>query len=831
MQYMIAVFSVLTPLMIWSGVVGTAAPQFSGAFGDGWFAHSIETPALKEITQGRSLTFIAYESGSQANDGEPTVTQVYPVRSDILALEIETGKVILGKQVPYKPASVDLIQPADDRGDRVVLQRNRQRLGHLIGANRDILYTFDQFEGSNLDPEWADRPGSYRLTSKTDAEFRSAQQPRQVFRKSKPTNIAITAQGKRWSMRHTLYLKLPRPLKVGETYELSFKGQPLESVTFTYNPQRQRSEAVHVSQIGFRPGDSVKVGFLSTWMGNGGGLDYRDGIPFWLINDRNNKVVYEGRSRLSVAAETPEDPYRNYNLTDVYALDFHDFKGKGRYRLCVESVGCSFSFPIQNSVWQLPFETAVRGLYHQRSGIKIGPPYTNYQRPRAFNPRDGMRVYQSQAKLVDTNMGIGDQDVFDALVAGVSRQTLPDAWGGYFDAGDWDRRIQHLAVARSLLELAELFPEKMAAINLNIPESNNRLPDIVDEALWPIDLFQRLQKPGGGIPGGIESAAHPKLGEASWQESLQVMAYAPDMWSTYQYAATAAQAASVLQNLNAKKADAYQESALRAMFYAERQYSGAPKKEQLFQVSDARNLAALELWRLTGQNRWHRLFLETTAFTTEDQRLARWGKFNQTDAAFLYARLNQEGVDPIVQANARQALLQQANRIGELTTQTGFQWAKEDPRAPVGWGISLGSPGEAITLLRAHYLEQDSCYFEAALRATQFPLGANPDNLVYTTGLGKRNPQNPLIPDQRILGVKPPPGITLYGPIDLSRPSYTNYWFTKRVLKGHMFPEPAAWPTAEVYVDVHLNVAMTEFTVFQSMGPAAYVWGYLATQN
>lgn len=367
----------------------------------------------------------------------------------------------------------------------------------------------------------------------------------------------------------------------------------------------------------------------------------------------------------------------------------------------------------------------------------------------------------------------------------------------------------------------------MAAVDLNIPESQNHLPDVVDEALWGVDVFRRLQTGDGAIRGGIESAGHPRLGEASWQESQLVMAYAPDVWSSYQYAAVAAQAAYLLQALDAQLAKVYQDSALKAMNYAEQTYSDAPAAGWSFQVTDVRNLAALELWRLTGSDRWHQLFLATTAFQ-DNTKIFKSGQYDQTDAAFLYSGLEHEDIDLIVQSKAREGLLSQADKIAALTSQTGFQWTKEDPKAPVGWGVSFGSPREAVTLLRAHYLNQDRRYLEAALRATQFPLGANPDNLVYTTGLGNRSPRHPLIVDQRILGVAPPPGITLYGPLDLSRPNYKNYWFVKRMLKGHIFPEAAAWPTTEVYVDVHLNVAMTEFTVFQTMGPAAYVWGYLS---
>ena len=58
-----------------------------------------------------------------------------------------------------------------------------------------------------------------------------------------------------------------------------------------------------------------------------------------------------------------------------------------------------------------------------------------------------------------------------------------------------------------------------------------------------------MQTPEGGIRGGIESSEHPRSGEASWQESLTVMAYAPDVWSSYLYVATAARAAKWLESL------------------------------------------------------------------------------------------------------------------------------------------------------------------------------------------------------------------------------------------------------------------------------------------
>jgi endoglucanase len=821
MQGAIAALTLLTQLG--GGYFAASVPNVSPITHSLRLPQSVESPSLLRLTGGQPWLF-AGQPQRQSRDGEPMVTQIYPVKANILAVEIETGAVIYGEQQPYES------QPGDRVTNKNIVKRNGQRLGKLVGAEQDMLYTFDQYRGTEISSEWLQNSRNYRLSSPTAGDA-DGEQPTEVFYKRKPTDMADTANGKRWPMRHTVYLQLAEPLAIGQTYELTFQGQPLAPQRFTYNPQRQHSEAVHVSHIGFRPDDPVKVGFLSTWMGSGGGVEYADGLDFWLIDTQTEAIAYQGQTQLAVSQDTPEDPYRNYNGTDVYTMDFQDFQTAGTYRLCVETVGCSVDFPIQETVWETPFITSMSGLYHQRSGIELGPPYTQYERPRAFHPDDGVVVYQSTAKLMDTKMGIGSAKPFEALKEGVTETIVPDAWGGYFDAGDWDRRIQHLSVAQSLLDLVEFFPDQMATLALNLPESDNDLPDVLDEALWGIDFFRRLQHDDGGIPGGIESAAHPQSGEASWQESLKVMAYAPDIWSSYWYAATAAQAAIALQPWDAEKAAVYEQSALDAFAYAEAQYPNAPKDGWPRQVLDRRNFAALSLWRLTQRDRFHQTFLDTTVFTDPDQPAIKHKQHNQVNAAFLYARLGQPGLDPQVQANARRAFLQQADKVAKLTQQTAFQWTKHDPYAPIGWGTTWASPYAADTLIRAHYLTTDERYLADAIRASQAALGANPDNMVYTTGLGQRSPQHPLIVDQRIMGVAPPPGITVYGPIDLSRNAYQDYWFTRYQMSEQMYPAPPEWPTMELHVDVHINVAMSEFTVQQTIGPAAYVWGYLAAQD
>ena len=426
---------------------------------------------------------------------------------------------------------------------------------------------------------------------------------------------------------------------------------------------------------------------------------------------------------------------------------------------------------------------------------------------------------------METTMGIGDREVFEALQETRTDEVVPEAWGGYFDAGDWDRRIQHLRVARLLFELTEQFPDYVSQVTLNIPESANDRPDVADEALWGLDFFRRLQMADGGIRGGIESAEHPNFGETSWQDSLAVMAYAPDIWSSYEYAGVAARAARWLEGSDSDVASIYRQSALDAMAYAETHL--VEEGDLSHRVTDSRNLAAIELYALTDEERWHQIFLETTVFVDGDRETYEWQHHNQRDAAYVYARLSENRVDETVRQHAEAALLREGNQAIQQTNNTAFKWTKRNPYAPIGWGESFG-PLKAIALLRAHSITQDPRFIEAAILSTQFATGANPCNTTFTTGLGQRYPQNPLVIDARMANESPPSGITVYGPLDLKQ--FDDYWFVTQLLAPHLMPAPSAWPTTEAYFDLYHFPAVSEFTIQQTIAPTQYTLGYLAAQ-
>ncbi len=757
----------------------------------------------------------------------PVVESAGLVAPDILALTIQAGHVVPGSLTAYQPQPNDKQRPKDRQ---VILARKGVEFGWLIGAKRDHLVAFERLEGDPLLDFVADLPDTYAIRSQDDSNFSADIKPLQVWRKSKPTDWAQPGLG--LAMRHIVYLKAPHSFVPGKTYTVRFPALNTQKseLVFKCDPGHVRSEAIHIQQIGFRPDDPAKRAFLSVWLGTGGAYHYPDSMRFSLREASSGKSVYTGKVVLTRAASEPEAMWKsqNFNLTDVYRMDFADFTNPGTYRVCVEGVGCSYPFEIGNATWRKAFTTQMAGLYNERSGVELGPPYTQFRKPRDFYPADGVRVTQSTYSRLSKG-----GEAFADLAQGDTGKPVPDAWGGYHDAGDWNpRRITHMRVTHAQLELLELFPAQMNKLRLNIPPTPG-LPDVLTEALFELDCFRRLQKPDGSVPFGIETNGDPIDGEVSWMQSMPAYVFAPDMDSSYYYAGVAARTARLLQNYDAAKAKTYQASALRAMLWAETQFPDRAKTDADFdkkhwETRDNRNFAALQLYALTGERKWHDVFLQNTCLKDATPNVFAWGDHVQRDAAFAYARLDNKLADANIKRNARQAVLSEADKSLAYASGNAFNLTTPDRGKPMFIGFYTAP--DAIEAARAHFLTGETKYLAGAISACQFGLGGNPGNIVYTTGLGANPILHPLHLDSRRTGQPAPPGLTPYGNIDYSQwhDNFTT-WPLTYYLNALCTPAPMEWPTTEAYFDIFLYPAQTEFTV-DNWTPNVFVWGYLAAR-
>ena len=778
------------------------------------------------------------------DDPRPRVVRVAPVAPDVLGVVIQTGRVERYRQEPYVERPGDRVEERQYKGElsSLALFRGGGHVGYVTGLDRDVVTYVDKFAGDDLDADAADDAATYSVQSDGDPNYAEPVRPTEVSRKAK-ANLFARAPA-RLGLLHNVYLRLPHPLKDGATYTIAFDGLNVDapSIEYAHDPANTRSEAVHVNQHGFAPGDAVKRAYVSLWRGTGGGLAYGETLKFHVVDDATGERVHSGEAGVHWPADRPELMHReaNHVQADVYRLDFPDLTRPGKYHVYVEGVGTSYPFKIAADTWKNAFATSVRGVFHHRSGIDLGPPHTDYRRPRDHHPDDGVRVRQSAATLADTSMGLNltGRDSFEALAEDATDELVPQAWGGMHDAGDWDRRAQHLMIPRNYLKIYELFPEFVAGVDLNTPESGNDLPDVIDEALWILDFFKRVQTEDGGVRGGVESAQHPAAGDTSWTEIIQVYAYAPDPWASHEYAASAARAARVLGDLAPDRAAGYGETAKKAWDWAEEHYpamvENAQERGRLGEARDARNLAALELYRLTGEASYHDAFLDDSVLTDEAKTL---GGQDQRDAVFAYAILRDGLGDAKLRDLARRAVVADAEATVEFAGNNAFSFATPDRGRPPFMGFYSG-PVDAAPLVRGHVLTGDDRYLKTALAATQFALGANPDNLCYTTGLGTKQPVWVLHEDSFKTGQPPPDGITVYGPFDMhaefASDRTASWWFGQ--LNGFqdnrkMTPDYFEWPVLESYVDMWNWVSQNEYTPQQTMVPTAYVWGFLAAET
>lgn len=761
-------------------------------------------------------------SGVPPSANAPQVVRVSLSAPDIVCLEVQAGWVIPSKLEQYRPR-------ADDKphavGVATYLKRDGRDIGWLIGARKDALVTFERLVGDPLRGS-VGSPAAYSV---------NGERPVAVYLKSRPNDWAQPSAAQPdhhgLAMLHTIYLKMEHPLASGATYHITITGLNVRNpeVTLECDPTRIRSEAVHVNQIGYRPDDPVKRAFLSLWLGTGGAYRFPDDLRFRLVRDSTGRTVFRGNVEKVLDADEPErmGHVQNYQKTNVYCMDFSAFRRAGRYRVVVDGVGCSYPFDIDGKVWERAFVTQMKGLYNQRSGIVLGPPYTAFRKPRDFHPADGASIYQSVYTVLDG----GEQSL--GLEKGSTGRLVPQAWGGYHDAGDWNpRRATHLRVTMAQMELLELFPGFFQRLSLDIPHRPG-LPDILTEALFEVDLFRRLQAPDGGVGFGIETNGDPIEGEVSWLQSMPAYVYAPDLWSSYIYAAAAGRAAGLLSKYDTKLSALYRHSALAAMRWAEAQWSKRRASGTLgklpWEVADDRNLAAVVLYGLTRDKYWHHVFIENTCLSSPQAKLYAWGDHVQEDAAFAYACLDARLTDGALRHNAIVGLEEMARACLDYARGNAYNLACPDRYRPTFAGFF--STPLATALARAHYLTGKPEYLAGLVRATQFQSGCNPNNMTYTVGVGANWPKHPLHLDGRRTGQPAPLGLTVFGNFDYNQQK--DVWMTWPLtyhLNQVCTPPPSEWPIAEAYFDIFLFVAQNEFTV-DTWTPNVYVWGYLAARG
>lgn len=750
--------------------------------------------------------------------------------------------------------------------DRIILLHFKD--GYVVHHKRGQKRSDESVVGTPLNVEIASRPATYRVQSGGDPAFKAGVVPTDVGRKSKGTDYAWLTD--RWTgdhfendrpdhtKEHWVYLFLPRPMKAGATYTISTGDLAANGRTFkfAFDARKTRSESVHANTIGYVPTAPAKYAYVYQWAGDKGGLDLSAlvGKRFWLVDQKSGEDVFEGKVAFRAKRDNPETsqtgdtPNANFLGADVYDCDFSRFTTPGRYVVAVEGVGRSWPFEISPDVYRLPFVTMARGLYHNRSGIALTKPYTDFERPAPHNPKltpgfAGKLVYSSLRYLDfgPKNRESGTKEEITPTIKGPI-----ETCGWYQDAGDWDSYQTHLRVAQELMLAYELNPRAFTDGELNIPESGNGLPDILDEAAWlprfcaslRVELQQKKYATGGiglRVDGDAFGEDAPDgVGRGSWQDVDRLwVASGEDPVSTYRYAGTAAQLAHCLALAGVKDPkDVDWAKEARESYAWAASHTLAQDEEE---VRQPRTYASAALFRLTGDRQYEaRLKTDTVKIGPYTEL---W--FEDLYGPALYALgggAYDDRRDPALLKTMREAVIHTADRAHDAAE-----------RRSLRWGGNFGMPmliGQQTTpwmmemaVGRALVTASDPAKakaFTADLYTTcDYFLGTNSTNGTWITGLGPRHPEFPFHMDAWYNGKTdaqgrwlPHPGIIPYSPWrkerDLGAGPWDHDWGNKT-----MYPAVDAWPGNERYFDNRCSPMGGEFTIHQNTAAAAAIFGVL----
>jgi endoglucanase len=427
----------------------------------------------------------------------------------------------------------------------------------------------------------------------------------------------------------------------------------------------------------------------------------------------------------------------------VHWIDFSSFIGEGTGFVLEVGGNKSHPFDIGPSIYSQLRLDALLYFYLNRSGIELKMPYS--REPQWARPAGHL----------------SDKKVPCAPDAGCNYAL--DVSGGWYDAGDYGKYVVNGGITAwtflNYYESAKHLTGGDGGLgdgSMNIPESGNGVPDILDEARWQIEFMLRMQVPEGKPKAGM---VHHKIHDEKWtalgiapHESTMVNRFLRPVSTaaTLNVAAVGAQCARVYRGYDPAFAD-------RCLGAAERAWKAAEKHPDILiteedgkgggsyfdpRVADDFYWAAAELYITTGKpeyrdhlvkNKHHKGFLTEIG--------GGFASFNWQDTSgaghiSLAIVPNQLGNDDV--ARLRRQIVEGAQSYLLAIEEQGYRVPMRGENGMYPWGSNSFILNNMLVLGVAHELSGDDKYLAGMVSAMDYLLGRNALGQSYVTGYGEK---------------------------------------------------------------------------------------------
>jgi endoglucanase len=502
---------------------------------------------------------------------------------------------------------------------------------------------------------------------------------------------------------------------------------PISTLLFSREP-------IKVNQVGFYP-DAPKVAVLP---GTNEGA-------FHIVDAATGEIVFSG--------DTGTPSLWPHSDETVMIADFTDFDVPGEYYVLHPRVGVSYNFKIKDRVYRNLSKAALRALYYNRASVELKKIHAGTWYRSAGHPDTVIYVHRSAASPERPE------------------GTTISSPKGWYDAGDYNKYIVNSGISTyTLLAAYEHFPEYYAGLYLNIPESANRIPDILDEARWNLDWMLTMQDPhDGGVYHKLTNLRFDGIimPHEATTERYVVM---KSTGATLNFAAVMAVAARVYDKYDPE----FAQKALEAAEYA---WQWAIKNPEVYYIqppdvqtgqygdsdlSDEFDWAAAELYITTGNDD----YWNARNFYEIDVGVPTWQFVRPLAWVSLSYHKNDLTDTADIDLITRRIIEQGNDLLNEYKTSAyGISMGLYRDNDFV-WGSNGVAGNHSLMLLQAYRITGNGEYLDAAQANLDYLLGRNATGYSFVTGYGSHTPMNPhhrpSAADTR--NAEPVPGFVVGGP-------------------------------------------------------------------
>ncbi len=516
--------------------------------------------------------------------------------------------------------------------------------------------------------------------------------------------------------------------------------------------------AINLNQVGYRPDDVKKAIFRNSTADT----------EFEVVKADSKESVFSGK-----ITETKESA--SAGETVAYG-DFSELKTPGTYIVVAKNSGESSPFVIGDDVYTNVFNDTVKMLYLQRCGSEL--------------KKENAGDFAHPACHME-----------QATIYGTSEKK--DVTGGWHDAGDYGRYV--VSGAKTVADLLLAYEEYSEAFgdDSGIPESGNKVPDVLDEARYELEWLLKMQdsKSGGvyhKVTGAIFEGNSVMPNEVTDEQLIMPISNC----ATGDFSAVMAMASRVYKKQDAGFAKTCLAASKKALDYLEKnitnggyqdpddvttgEYPDADCKDEYF-------WALNELYKTTGDASY-----QTKLSNASLDALKNGFGWQSVTSYGMYEYLTLDKQDAALAEKMKTKFMTAVETITENISTDGYNSSMGETYP---WGSNMSVANNGMILLMANKLFPEKTEYKLlAKQQLDYLLGANATSYCFITGYGTITPQSVHHRPSTAVGTTMK-GMLVGGPnSNLEDP------YAKQVL--------ADKPAAKCYADSSQSFSCNEITIY-----------------